>query len=143
MSFTAMSHSTEETEALAARLAVRVPKNAFVALFGGLGMGKTAFARGFLRGLEYSGEVSSPTFALVHEYRGGRQDVFHFDLYRITSPEDLYSTGFFDYEGTGILLTEWSENIEEILPEDCIRILIAPGDSPEDRIMTVEGLEEC
>lgn len=138
-----LSQSVADTEAFACRLAQRVPQAGFVALFGGLGMGKTAFARGFMKGLDYAGEVSSPTFALVHEYVGGKQDVFHFDLYRVTSPEDLYSTGFFDYEGRGILLTEWSENIEELLPTDCIRVHIAAGKGDEQRKITVEGLNEC
>ncbi|MDY4190750.1 MAG: tRNA (adenosine(37)-N6)-threonylcarbamoyltransferase complex ATPase subunit type 1 TsaE, partial [Oscillospiraceae bacterium] len=97
------------------------------------------FTRGLARGLGWEGEVSSPTFALVHEYRCS-PPLYHFDMYRVTSFDDLYSTGFFDYmENGGVLAIEWSENIETALPEDCIRISFDRlGD--EEREITVEGL---
>lgn len=96
-----------------------------VALSGGLGAGKTAFVRGVARVLGAGDEVSSPTFALVHQYQG-RCPVYHFDMYRITGWEDLDSTGFFDFLGVGVLLIEWSENIEGALPADSIRVAINP-----------------
>ena len=96
-----------------------------IAFKGLLGMGKTCFTRGLARGLGFIGEVNSPTFALVNEYRGGRFDLFHFDMYRVSSWEDLYSTGFFEYldEG-GIIVIEWSENIVSALDDNTIYIEI-------------------
>ncbi len=134
-----ISHSAAETEAFAARLAGKLSGSEVIAYFGGLGMGKTTFTRGLARGLGWEGEVSSPTFALVHEYRCS-PPLYHFDMYRVTSFDDLYSTGFFDYmENGGVLAIEWSENIETALPEDCIRISFDRlGD--EEREITVEGL---
>lgn len=131
-----------ETEALAASLAVQCPPGAVIALFGELGAGKTAFARGFVRGLGMDAEVSSPTFALVNEYRGCGKTLYHFDMYRISGWEDLYSTGFFDYLDIGAyLLIEWSENIEAALPEDCIRITIDKTSDPFLRRITVIGAD--
>ena len=112
-----MTNSAAETEAAGAALAGSV-----VALYGGLGMGKTAFVRGLAAGLGIQAEVFSPTFALVHDY-GGSPPLIHFDMYRISGWEDLYTTGFFDYlEAGGILAVEWSENIENALPEQAIRV---------------------
>lgn len=137
---TFITNSERETEALAARLAAGLRGPVVVALFGGLGMGKTAFTRGLARGLGIDAEVSSPTFALVHEYRGGARTLYHFDMYRVESWDDLYATGFFDfYETGGILAVEWSENIENALPEHTVRVTIARGDSDTQRIITMEG----
>lgn len=135
-----ISHSADETEALALKLAGQLKGGEVIAYFGGLGMGKTTFTRGLARGLGWEGEVSSPTFALVHEYRS-RPPLYHFDMYRVTSFDDLYSTGFFDYlENGGILAIEWSENIEAALPGGCIRVTFGRlGDC--EREITVEGLE--
>ena len=134
-----VSHSPRETEQLAERIAKSVSGSTVIALFGGLGMGKTTFASGFARGLEISDPVSSPTFALVNEYHG-KKDMYHFDMYRIESWEDLYSTGFFDYYDAGqIIVCEWSENIENALPENTIRISIKRGSSDSDRIIEIDG----
>ena len=134
-----VSHSVEETENFAQNLAKNLSKGDTVALFGGLGMGKTAFVRGLAKGLSVTSEVSSPTFALVHEY-DGRFPVYHFDMYRITSLEDLYSTGFFDYvESDGIVVVEWSENISEYLPENTVRITIDYGNSETERRIILEN----
>ncbi len=134
-----VSHSVEETENFAQNLAKKLSKGDTVALFGGLGMGKTAFVRGLAKGLSVTSEVSSPTFALVHEY-DGRFPVYHFDMYRITSLEDLYSTGFFDYvESDGIVVVEWSENISEYLPENTVRITIDYGNSETERRIILEN----
>lgn len=118
-----ITNTPQETEALGAKLSSRLKAGDVVALYGGLGMGKTAFVRGMAAGLGLdSTQVSSPTFALVNDY-GGSPPLIHFDMYRISGWEDLYSTGFFDYMDAGaILAVEWSENIENALPEHSIRV---------------------
>ena len=138
---TVKTNSVTETENFAEKLAGQIEGGTVVALFGGLGMGKTAFTRGFVRGRNIDAEVSSPTFALVHEY-SGNPSVYHFDMYRVGSWDDLYSTGFFDYiDIGGILVTEWSENIENALPEtDTVRIEISRGENENERIFTVKGV---
>lgn len=134
-----ITNSAEETEQLGERIASKLKGMEVIALFGGLGMGKTAFTRGLARGLGADDVVSSPTFALVNEY-SGRVPVYHFDMYRVTSWEDLYSTGFFDYLDTGVLVIEWSENIEGALPENALRITISRGESDNQRIFDIEGV---
>lgn len=111
-----------------------------IALYGGLGMGKTTFVRGLAKGMNIFQDVSSPTFAIVHEYHGEKV-LYHFDMYRIKSWEDLYSTGFFDYLDNGVIVTEWSENIESAIPDNAIKIEISAGDSDNERIIKIEGLE--
>lgn len=135
---TIKSESERETEALGERLAGLLMGTEVLALFGGLGMGKTAFTRGLAKGLGIEDGVSSPTFAIVNEYNG-RFPVYHFDMYRITGWDDLYSTGFFDYLGNGVLVIEWSENIENALPEDAVRIYIEMGADENSRIFRIEG----
>lgn len=135
-----ISKSTEDTEKIGELVAKKLSGNEVIALFGGLGMGKTAFTRGLCRGLGVNDGVSSPTFALVNEYHG-KYNIYHFDMYRVTSWEDLYSTGFFDYLDNGILVIEWSENIEGALPENAIRINISKGDSDDDRTFEIEGVD--
>ena len=137
---TFVSESAEDTERFGERVAAALKGTEVLALFGGLGMGKTAFTRGLCRGLGITEGVSSPTFALVNEYRG-KYPVYHFDMYRVISWEDLYSTGFFDYLDTGVLVIEWSENIEGALPENAVRITIARGENENQRIFETEGLD--
>ncbi|MBQ4616757.1 MAG: tRNA (adenosine(37)-N6)-threonylcarbamoyltransferase complex ATPase subunit type 1 TsaE [Clostridia bacterium] len=133
------SHSVSETEALGARLALALDGGGVVAMFGGLGMGKTAFVRGMATGRGLNAEVSSPTFALVQDY-GGKPPLVHFDMYRIETWEDLYSTGFFEYIDMGaILAVEWSEQIEGALPDDAIRVTFERL-SDTDRRITIEGV---
>ena len=134
-----ISNSAEDTERFAERLSASLKGTEVIALFGGLGMGKTAFTRGLCRGLGITEGVSSPTFALVNEYRG-KFPVYHFDMYRVTSWEDLYSTGFFDYLDNGVLVIEWSENIEGALPEDAVRITMSRGEHENQRIFETEGV---
>ena len=134
-----ISNSAEETERLGERVASKLSGTEVIALFGGLGMGKTAFTRGLARGMGADDIVSSPTFALVNEYRG-RVPVYHFDMYRVASWDDLYSTGFFDYLENGVLVIEWSENIEGALPENALRITISRGESDNQRIFDIEGV---
>lgn len=135
-----ISKSTEDTEQIGALIAEKLCGNEVIALFGGLGMGKTAFTRGLCRGLGVNDGVSSPTFALVNEYHG-KYNIYHFDMYRVTSWEDLYSTGFFDYLDNGVLVIEWSENIEGALPENAIRINISKGESDDERTFEIEGVD--
>ncbi len=132
-----ISNSAEDTERLGEQLAKTLRGDEVIALFGGLGMGKTAFTRGLARGLGVSDGVSSPTFALVNEYRG-KHMIYHFDMYRVQSWEDLYSTGFFDYMDNGILVIEWSENIEGALPDNALRIMIRRGETDHQRIFEIE-----
>ena len=128
METTFISHSVAETEEYGRRLASQLHGGMVVALYGDLGMGKTAMVRGIAAGLGLCAEVSSPTFALVHDY-GGDPPLVHFDMYRVGGWEDLYSTGFFDYLDMGaILVVEWSENIEGALPENTLRIRISRVD---------------
>ena len=135
------THSPEETEALGEKLASVLHGGEVQAFYGGMGMGKTAFTRGLARGLGIPDGVSSPTFALVHEYRGNLP-LYHFDMFRVSGWDDLYSTGFFDYLETGaVLAIEWSENIEGALPEGTIRIEISPGDRENERIISISGLQ--
>jgi len=129
-----VTKSPRETEEVGANLAKRLKSGSVVALFGGLGAGKTAFVRGLARGMGINSEVSSPTFALVHEYEGN-PPLVHFDMYRVTGWDDLYSTGFFDYLDMGaVLAVEWSENIENALPEGAIRVNIIKIDDNTRRI---------
>ncbi len=132
-----ITHSPEETSALAQRLAQDLRGGEVIAFTGGMGAGKTAFTRGLAIGLGAGDVASSPTF--VNEYTG-RLTVEHFDMYRVDSWDDLYSTGFFDYLGTDcVLVIEWSENVAGALPEDVIAVDIRPGEGDNDRIITIEG----
>ena len=120
--------SPEQTERAGAELAQQLLDNSalprYIALYGDLGVGKTAFTRGVCQVLCPGAAVRSPTYALVNEYRG-KPDVFHFDVYRITDEDDLYSTGFFDYfERGGIILCEWAVNIPYGLPEKYVSVVI-------------------
>lgn len=123
------THSAEETEAFGAALAKKmlldrdIPR--FIALFGDLGVGKTAFTRGFTSVIAENARVKSPTFALVNEYKGDVCSVFHFDMYRINDEDELYSIGFYDYlSRNGIAIVEWSENILYALPSHYLSLKI-------------------
>ena len=137
-----ITHSETETEELGARLGAVLTGAEVVALFGDLGAGKTAFTRGLCRALGVADAVSSPTFAIVNAYRG-RFPVYHFDMYRITSVDDLFAVGFYDYLDTGVLVIEWSENIESELEPDAIRVRISKTDDENERIFAIEGAELC
>ncbi len=134
------TESYEETEEIAFRLAQTLKGTEIIAMFGGLGAGKTAFTRGLARGLGIEDGVSSPTFALVHEYEG-KFPIYHFDMYRINTFDDLYTTGFFDYMDNGVMVIEWSENIENALPDNCIRVYIKVI-SENEREIEIEGAED-
>jgi len=133
------SHSVTETQQIARDLAAQLRSGDVIAFTGGLGMGKTAFTHGLAEGLGIQAEVTSPTFALVNEYRGRERTLYHFDMYRVESFDDLYSTGFFDYlDQGGILAIEWSENIAGALPEDAITVAFEQIDETTRKI-TIEG----
>lgn len=137
------SNSPGETEALGAALAKLLWPGAVVAFTGDLGAGKTAFTRGIARGLGIGDRVTSPTFAIVNEYEGGRLPLFHFDMYRLTSSDELFDIGWEDYlDRGGVCAVEWSELAEAALPPETVFVTIAR--SPEDdaaRDITIEGVE--
>lgn len=116
----------------------------FVALYGDLGVGKTAFVRGFTSEISPLSSVKSPTFTLVNEYKGGKIPIFHFDMYRIEDEDGLYSIGFYDYLDRGVCLTEWTENIEFALPEEYIKVNIIKNslENTESRSITAELIRE-
>lgn len=133
------SSSEAETMQIAAEISSQIPSGWVVAFTGSMGMGKTAFVRGALKAFENASFVSSPTFSLVHDY-GGKPHIYHFDMYRVTDWDDLYSTGFFDYlNEDSILFIEWSENIENALPERTVYVDIAKGENENERIIRVRG----
>ncbi len=135
-----LSHSVEETEQLGAQLALTLVPGTVLAYTGSLGMGKTAFTRGLARGLGFTGRVTSPTFTLVNEYEG-RIPLFHFDLYRITSSDELFDLGWDDYlDRGGICAVEWSERIADALPPETLFVDLARHPENEDwRVITVTG----
>lgn len=141
-----ITNSPEETEEVGFSLAKEIESDlslpSFIALYGDLGVGKTAFVRGFTKVFSPNALVRSPTFALVNEYptRGGRR-VFHFDMYRITDEDDLYSIGYYDYLDDGsICLVEWSENIPYAIPEEHIRVEIIKTnlEKADERLIKIE-----
>jgi len=139
---TYLSRSAQETLDIAAHFVKILRAGDVVALFGGLGMGKTVFVRGLAKGLGLGeDQVSSPTFSLVNEYRGADcSTLYHFDMYRIEGEEALYCTGFYDYLGSGdILAVEWSENIAGTLPENAISVTISPGEGETDRVIAISA----
>ena len=128
--------STQETEDLGRELAKKLDtgatSRAFIAMRGEMGVGKTAFVRGFASHFGVTG-VKSPTYTIVNEYRG-RVAIYHFDTYRIDGEDDLYSIGFDDYiEKCGFCICEWSEKIEDFLPSDAITVTISRGTDECDR----------
>lgn len=135
-----LSHSTQETEAIGEELAQKLRGGDVLAFTGSLGMGKTAFTRGLARGLGCHGRVTSPTFTIVNEYEG-RTPLFHFDMYRLGSSDELFDIGWDDYLArSGVCAVEWSERVSDALPEDTIFVDIARTDEHEDwRTITVTG----
>lgn len=134
------SKSFLETEALGKKFASKLKGNEVIAFYGDLGAGKTTFTRGIADFFNLKHEVSSPTFSLVNEYETPQIKIYHFDMYRINSLEDLESTGFFDYLGKGIFIIEWSENIDRYLPEETIKIKIENKDQ-NSRIIYIKGAD--
>ena len=133
-----ITNSPDETEALGAALGRILPPGTVIAYRGDLGAGKTAFTRGLAKGLGYRDMVTSPTYTIVNEYLGGRLPLFHFDMYRLGSAEDLWDIGWDDYlDRGGICAVEWSENVAEAM-EDPVTVTIEKlGDT--SRRITLEG----
>ena len=134
-----VTESPEETRELAKKFAKKIEKNDFVAFFGDLGAGKTAFISALCSVIAPGESVCSPTYAIVNEYKGLICPIYHFDMYRITDELDLESTGFYDYLNHGIILTEWSENIVDVLPESRYEIHIKKLDNGTKREITVKN----
>lgn len=138
-----ITNNTEETEAIGRGLARVLDESkktqAFIALFGEMGVGKTAFTRGFASLFDIRC-VKSPTYTIVNEYRG-RKNIYHFDMYRIESEDDLYSIGFDDYiEKDGFAIVEWSENVLDFLPEELITVKISRDvNDPDKRIIEIQS----
>ncbi len=121
------SKSEAETEAIGAALAQTLSAGDVLAFRGDLGVGKTAFVRGLARGLGIAKAITSPTFTIVNEYEEGRLPLFHFDMYRLSSSEELFDIGWEDFLARGgICAVEWSEQVEDAL-EGCIYVEIARG----------------
>ena len=138
-----MEYRTEspgQTEALGAALARRLGPGSVVAFTGDLGAGKTAFVRGMAAGLGVQARVTSPTFTIVNEYEDGRLPLFHFDMYRLGSADELYDIGWEDYLARGgVCAVEWSENIAGALEEGAVRVDIRRGAGDSQRLITVSG----
>lgn len=135
-----ITHSPEETEKLGAALARKMQPGTVIAYTGDLGAGKTAFTRGLARGLGYRESVTSPTYTIVNEYLGGRLPLFHFDMYRLSSSDDLWDIGWEDYlERDGVCAVEWSENVSDAM-EGAIRVAISRVDE-NTRDISIEGGE--
>ena len=134
------THSADETQALGQRLAKRLLPGDVIAYFGDLGAGKTAFTRGIAEGLGVSEQVTSPTYTIVNEYLTGRIPLFHFDMYRLGSSDELFDIGWEDYLARGgVCAVEWSENVEDAL-RDAIHITIEKDPlEPDTRRITIEG----
>ena len=137
-----LSHSEAETEAAGERLGASLSPGTVLAYRGGLGMGKTAFTRGLARGLGCTGRVTSPTFTIVNEYEG-RIPLFHFDMYRLPDSDALFDIGWDDYlDRGGVCAVEWSEQVDDALPEDSIYVTISRHpDHNNWRIIEIEGGE--
>ena len=134
------THSADETQALGQKLASRLAPGDVIAYFGDLGAGKTAFTRGLAQGLGITDPVTSPTYTIVNEYLSGRIPLVHFDMYRLSSSDELFDIGWEDYLSRGgVCAVEWSENVEDAL-QDAIRVTIEKdADEPDTRHITITG----
>lgn len=140
MFMTLESAGPEQTEALGKTLAKHLAPGSFVAMYGDLGVGKTAFTRGLASVLAPEDRVASPTYTIVNEYRSGACPFCHFDMYRIESEDDLESIGFYDYPADAIFVVEWCEKIPFALPDDYYRVTILKTDKEERRKITIEHI---
>ena len=133
-----ITNAPAETEAIGAALGKIIQPGTVIAYRGDLGAGKTAFTRGLARGLGCTDLVTSPTYTIVNEYLGGRVPLFHFDMYRLRSSDDLWDIGWEDYlDRNGVCAVEWSENVDDAL-EDPMNITIEKLGEDTRRI-TIEG----
>ncbi len=134
-----ISNSLTETLNIARSLGESLNPGDVVAFLGGMGMGKTTFTHGVIAGLGGEDVVSSPTFAIMNEYETPKCSVYHFDMYRIETYDDLYSTGFFDLlSSDAILIIEWSENIENVLEDNTIYVSIELGENDNSRVINID-----
>ena len=134
-----VTHSREETEALGARLADALDGGRVVAFTGDLGAGKTAFVSGMARALGVEERVTSPTFTIVNEYEGGRLPLFHFDMYRLESSDELFDIGWEDYlRRGGVCAVEWSEKVSGALT-GALRVDIRRGEGDSERVIIIQG----
>ncbi len=134
------SESSSQTENLGKQIASKLKGNEVIAFYGDLGAGKTTLTRGIADFFNLKNKVCSPTFAILNEYESSKVRLYHFDMYRIASLEDLESTGFFDYLGEGVFIIEWSENVDKYLPKQTIKIKIEKN-GENSRIITIEGAD--
>ena len=135
-----ITNSPAETEAAGAALAAELKPGSVIAFTGDLGAGKTAFTRGLARGLGVEERVTSPTFTIVNEYEGGRLPLFHFDMYRLGSADELFDIGWEDYLARGgVCAVEWSENVADALERDTVRVDIRRGGEESRRVITITG----
>ena len=133
-----LTHSPEETQALGERIAVTLHPGDVIAFRGDLGAGKTAFTRGIAKGLGIEDPVTSPTFTIVNEYLDGNMPLFHFDMYRLSSSDDLFDIGWEDYLARGgICAVEWSENVEDALVGAIVITIKYLGEN--EREIIIEG----
>lgn len=138
------TNSTEQTEEVARLFAAELSqdKPLFIAMYGDLGVGKTAFVRGLASVLTEGARVKSPTYTIVNEYKGKKLPFYHLDVYRISDDDELYSVGFYDYIDKGICVVEWCENIPYAIPSDAIKVSIErEGNSFEMRKIAIEVKE--
>lgn len=135
-----LTQSEEETERLGAEMAQRLQPGDVVAFTGDLGAGKTAFTRGLARGLGIEDRVTSPTFTIVNEYEGGRLPLFHFDMYRLASSEELFDIGWEDYlVRGGVCAVEWSERVADAIGPEAFRVDLRRSANDAQRIVTITG----
>ena len=133
-----ITNSPAETERIGAALGRILPAGTIIAYRGDLGAGKTAFTRGLARGLGYAEPVTSPTYTIVNEYLGGRLPLFHFDMYRLGSSDDLWDIGWEDYlDRNGICAVEWSENVADAM--ECAICVTIEKLGEDTRRITIEG----
>ena len=138
-----LTTSPAQTEAVGEALARVLTPGTVIAYQGDLGAGKTAFTRGLARGLGYTQPVTSPTYTVVNEYLGGKMPLFHFDMYRLGSSDELFDIGWEDYlQRGGVCAVEWSENVEDAFYGDEIKLTIEKL-SDNERKITIEGVELC
>ena len=129
-----------QTEQLGKTLAEQLAPGSFIAMYGDLGAGKTAFTRGLASVLAPLDDVSSPTYTIVNEYRSGKYPFCHFDMYRIESEDDLESIGFYDYPANAIFVVEWCEKIPFALPDEYYRVTILKTEEEDRRQITIEHI---
>ncbi len=141
MNIEIITNSEAETTAVGAKLGALMTPGKVIAMYGDLGAGKTAFVRGLARGMGLSARVSSPTFTIVNEYLG-KVPLFHFDMYRLSGPDELFEIGWEDYlERGGVCVVEWSENVDDIFQPDTVKITIEKLGETRRKI-TIEGAEK-